>query len=197
MIDYQLLMRRAMGQYLLVADGATTSLDPMVHGSGEHPSRVLTAPGVVRVSECQKCHKETRGRRFCPSCGAETEIVYASLYVLQDWWHRAHSEERKRALVKLTLELIRTARVRQRQNLDMHTSEGRFELGVLMVSGALTARRVAEVYGFGERHAWKLKAAAKAEIDRLDAEAQLPYGTLDDRTRIATAIDRTKVDNGS
>ena len=193
-LAYGVLMQRIVTQLSLVAGGETANLDPTRAGA-EHPSRILQAPAVVRVSQCQKCNKPTAGRRFCPSCGTEAEIVHASVYWLRDRWHHAHSEEKQRSLVRLALSLLQSARVRQRQNLDMHTREGRFELGTLMVSGGMTARQAAAVYGFSERHAWRLKADAKAEIDRLEAEAQVPYGSLESRTTIATDIDRTKVDN--
>lgn len=202
MMDYGLLMRRVMVQLALVADGATAQLSH-ARAKSDHDSKILSSPALILASSCQKCHTETGGRRYCPSCGTETEIVYASTYWLQDRWYRAHSTERKRQLLALALGLLRAARERKRQKLDMGTREGRLELGRLVLVGELSVRQAMEIYGYQRRRIYQLREEARKDAER-QAEEALAWqhlGPLEDRTSIAatpssltSAVDREKVD---
>ena len=184
-MDYGLLMRRVMAQVTLLGHGAVCSTET-VTAAGSNDSRILSEPGLVYASNCWKCQRTTNGRRLCQHCGVAAEVVYVSAYWLQDQWHRAFSTERKAALIRMALDMLRLARVRKRAKHDVTTQDGRLALGMDLVSGT-DVRVVAKEYGFSTKYAYSLKKAAERELERQVEERELRRyaGTLEDRVRIA------------
>lgn len=172
-MDYGLLMRRVMAQLEILGAGATQQLSPTPKEKG-HDSSILSGEHVVRTDD--------------------NEVIFASVYWLQDRWHRATSDDRRVEVLRIALSVLRHVRVRVKPNHDRSTLDGRLAIGREIAAGEMSVVQAAERYGFSRQHGYDLRDQAVAEDRRLAGgrERRRYAGTLEQRLAIAATPGTTK-----
>lgn len=167
MYDYGLFMRKVMAHLALVADGGVMKLEPS-RISAEHPSRLLLDMNSWKSDD--------------------GEYIYVSLYWLQERWYHAWSQEARRELIALALEVLRLATRREWARYDMGTLEGRLAVGRHVLSGEWSIQDVMRDYGYSRSYVYDLMERARVvdELAHNEREALRKYdGSLEARVRIA------------